>query len=62
MAMDDLANHQAFTRELVGIGCRVTMQSYGMGRETLTQAAAAATVRLEARLLHRMATLRLPIY
>lgn len=54
-AMDDVANHHAFTRELVGIGCRVTMQSYGVGREPFTQAAAAATVRLEARLLHRLA-------
>ena len=31
------------------------MQSYGMGLETLTQTAAAAPVRLEARLLHQLA-------
>ena len=55
MAMDDLADHQSFVRELAGIGCRVTLQSYGMGRDAFTHAAAASTARVEAGLLRRLA-------
>ena len=55
MAMDDLADHQSFVRELAGIGCRATLQSYGMGRDAFTHAAAASTARVEAGLLRRLA-------